>query len=263
MRDFESRRQQWRERRGKRIDGEHNGHIWTGAFLLIIGAIALAKSFGADLPAWLFTWQMLLIGIGLFIGVRHGFRSGGWFIPVLIGGAFLANEYFMNGELRKHIWPMILIVIGLVFIFRPKKASCRERWREKKANKLIQEGDALADDANYSQDDFINTTAIFGGSKKIVLSKNFKGGDIVNVFGGSEINLSQADISEEATLELTTIFGGATLVVPSNWSIKSEAVTIFGGIQDKRSMPNLTDASTKVLILKGTVIFGGIEIKSF
>lgn len=263
MRDFEQRRNEWRERRGRRVEGEHNGHIWTGAFLLIIGAIALAKSFGANLPAWLFTWQMLLIGIGLFIGVRHGFRSGGWFIPILVGGMFLANEYFLDGELRKHIWPLILIVIGLVFILRPKRLSCRERWKEKKTGELPATGQPVDQDAHYSQDDFINTTAIFGGSKKIVLSKNFKGGDIVNVFGGSEINLSQADISDEAVLELTTIFGGATLVVPSNWSIKSEAVTIFGGIQDKRSMPNLTESSTKILVLKGTVIFGGIEIKSF
>ena len=104
---------------------------------------------------------------------------------------------------------------------------------------------------------------IFGGTKKNVLSKDFKGGDVVNVFGGTELNLTQADIKGTAVLELTTIFGGTKLIVPSNWSIKSEAVTIFGGIEDKRQLPATQEAPEKLLLLRGTVLFGGIDIKSF
>lgn len=66
-----------------------------------------------------------------------------------------------------------------------------------------------------------------------------------------------------AVIELTTIFGGTKLLVPSNWSIKSEAVTIFGGIEDKRRMQTVTETPEKILLIRGTVIFGGIEIKSF
>jgi hypothetical protein len=115
----------------------------------------------------------------------------------------------------------------------------------------------------YSQDDIIDSTCIFSGTKKVILSKNFRGGDIVNVFGGSEIDLMQADINGTATLEVTAIFGGATLIVPSNWAIKSEAVTIFGGISDKRKFAALAEPATKTLVLKGTMIFGGMEIKSY
>lgn len=261
MNDAENRSLERRRMRGG-PPGDNRSHIWTGAFLLIIGLIALAKNMGMVMPAWLFTWQMLLIAIGFFIGLRHGFRSAGWFIPVIIGTFFLVNEYYFEGRLRNLIWPTILILLGLIFILRPKRLSCRERYYQRKEENQGEVENA-DDGYHYSQDDFINTTAIFGGSKKIVLSKNFKGGDVVNVFGGSEINLAQADMDHEATLELTSIFGGATLVVPSHWSIRSEAVTIFGGIQDKRSMPPITTTPTKVLVLKGTVIFGGIEIKSF
>ena len=122
-----------------------------------------------------------------------------------------------------------------------------------------------ADDptTSFSQDDYIDTTSIFGGTKKNILTKDFKGGDVVNVFGGTELNLTQADINGTAILELTTIFGGTKLIVPSNWSVKSEAVTIFGGIEDKRQLPPSLDQPEKILLLKGTVIFGGIDIKSF
>ena len=67
------------------------GHIWTGMFLLVIGGLALARSMGVPVPNWLFSWQMLVIAIGLFIGFRKGFRDGGWFVPVIVGGFFLSQ----------------------------------------------------------------------------------------------------------------------------------------------------------------------------
>jgi len=211
----------------------------------------------------LLSWQMLLIAIGLFIGFRKGFRDGGWFVPVIIGGIFLVNEFMLQGDLRRHIWPMILILIGAFFIFRPRSKSKKCRTLGNKKSGLQTETGNPMDEVNYSQDDIIDSTNIFSGTKKVILSKNFKGGDIVNVFGGCEIDLTQADMTTPAELEVTSIFGGATLVVPSNWAIKSEAVTIFGGIGDKRRITPSPDSPTKTLILRGTMIFGGMEIKSY
>ena len=77
------------------------------------------------------------------------------------------------------------------------------------------------------------------------------------------MNLSQADIKGRVELEITTIFGGTKLIVPANWEVKSEAVTIFGGLEDKRSIQPGDPTQEKILVLRGTVLFGGIEIKSF
>ena len=261
MNDFrnynEERRSRW-ENRMERHDGK--GHIWTGIFLLAIGGIALARSFGVPVPDWLFSWQMLLIAIGLFIGFKKGFRDGGWFVPIIIGGAFLANDYILEGDLRSHIWPLILITVGALFIFRPRHRHCRGF---KKKEGIQSETITPVSEESYTQDDIIDNVNIFSGTKKVILSKNFKGGDIVNIFGGSEIDLTQADMTTPAILEVTAIFGGATLIVPSNWAIKSEAVTIFGGIGDKRKIVPSTESPTKTLVLKGTMIFGGMEIKSY
>ena len=182
---------------------------------------------------------------------------------LLVGGTFLVNDYFIDGDIRRHIWPIVLIVIGAFFIFRSRQSPGHHPWSGKK-NDIVQPG-LTADDptTSFSQDDYIDTTSIFGGTKKNILTKDFKGGDVVNVFGGTELNLTQADINGTAILELTTIFGGTKLIVPSNWSVKSEAVTIFGGIEDKRQLPPSLDQPEKILLLKGTVIFGGIDIKSF
>ena len=257
----EESKNRWESRWENRMEHhDGKGHIWTGFFLLAIGGLALARSMGVPIPNWLFSWQMLVIAIGLFIGFRKGFRDGGWFVPVIVGGAFLANDYILQGDLRRHIWPLILIVIGAVFIFRPRRKHC---FNTKKNPGMQAETITPLSEESYTADDIIDSTSIFSGTKKVILSKNFKGGDIVNIFGGSEIDLTQADMTTPAILEVTAIFGGATLIVPSNWAIKSEAVTIFGGIGDKRKIIPTTEGPTKTLILKGTMIFGGMEIKSY
>lgn len=265
MRDFENRWEERKKRWENRMEHRHGrGHIWTGVLLLLIGIVALMKSYMPDFPDWMFTWQMLLIVLGMFIGLRHRFHGAAWFILMLVGGAFLVNDYLIDGDLRRHIWPVILIVVGAFFIIRSQQGAGRNAWSGK-----IKDGSPDANpsggepEASYSQDDYIDTTSIFGGTKKNVLTKDFKGGDVVNVFGGTELNLTQADINGTAVLELTTIFGGTKLVVPSHWTVKSEAVTIFGGIEDKRQLPPSIDNPTKILLIKGTVIFGGIDIKSF
>ena len=89
--------------------GHRHGHIWTGVLLLLIGSVALARSYVPDFPRWVFTWQMLLITLGLFIGFRHRFYGITWFILLLVGGTFLVNDYFIDGGLRKNLWPVILI----------------------------------------------------------------------------------------------------------------------------------------------------------
>lgn len=270
------RREEWKMRWEARMErGHRHGHIWTGVLLLLIGGVALAKNYVADFPRWVFTWQMLLITLGLFIGFRHRFHGAAWFVLLLIGGTFLANDYILDDKQRITLWPIILIAIGLFFIFRSRSGPSRHCFQKKNSDgkqgsDVNEQGDPFVEvktsmHTTTSDDDFIDSTSIFGGAKKIVLAKNFKGGDIVNIFGGTELNLTQADIDGTAVLELTTIFGGTKLIIPSHWSVKtSEVVTIFGGIEDKRQMPPATtELPEKTLLLKGTIVFGGIDIKSY
>jgi predicted membrane protein len=220
----------------------------------------LVKATVTDLPNWVFSWQMFLIALGFFIGIRHGFRGPAWLILMLIGGAFLVTEINPDITLRRYIWPVALIVVGIFLVLRPRHRTMRN-YIDDKVDTAI--NDAAKKEASVSEDDFVDSTSVFGGANKNIISKNFKGGDLVNIFGGTELNLTQADFTGTATIELTTIFGGTKLIVPSNWSVKSEVVTIFGGMEDKRTIQSVTDNSGKLLLLKGTIIFGGIEIKSF
>lgn len=237
--------------------GDRSSHIWTGVFILLIGVTALLKSAMPGFPDWLFSWQVLLIALGVFIGVRHHFKGVAWFVMMIIGGVFLINDLYPEITFRRYMWPLALIAVGIFFIMRPRGRS-RSQLLDKNERRNFG-----CDEEQFTEDEYVDATSIFGGTRKNILSKNFKGGDIVNVFGGTELNLAQADLNGTAVLELTVIFGGTKLIVPSNWSVRSEAVTIFGGIEDKRQLPANNEATGKTLVLKGTVIFGGIDIKSF
>jgi len=234
--------------------------VWVGVLLLLIGVAALLKAMLFPIPDWVYTWPMLLIAIGLFSAIRHNFRGVAWFLMMFIGGVFLAEEIYPHFMMRQYLWPLGLIVIGAFFIFRPRRRTWH--WRQLDDEKKT-DGAPPGSDEISSPEDEIDSTSIFGGVKKNIVSKNFKGGEIVNIFGGSEIDLSQADINGIARLELTQIFGGTKLIVPSNWQVKIEMAAIFGGVEDKRSAQKADLDPNKTLSLGGTSMFGGIEIRSY
>jgi predicted membrane protein len=260
-------KEKWREQRRQirddireRYHMQHSGsgRVWTGVFLLLIGIAALIKLEFFPQIAWLYDWPVILIIIGLFIGIRHNFRGGAWFVLILIGSIFLIRHNFPDLIMYKYLWPAALIILGLFFILKPR----RRDWHDKKPEEGTRKDSTSFGGSTESIDEeMIDSTSVFGGTKKKILSKNFRGGDITNIFGGTEIDLSQADINGEARLDLTQIFGGTKLIIPANWKLIMKNAAILGGVEDKR--PNQPYDPNKVLILTGTSMFGGIEIRSY
>ena len=129
-------------------------------------------------------------------------------------------------------------------------------------NQQSKSGGAYSNGSGYSSEDYIDTTSIFGGVHKKVVSKNFRGGDVVTFLGGSEIDLSQAEIIGTARLDVTQVMGGTKIIVPAHWEVRSEVTALFAGFEDKRQQPAMINPE-KVLIIDGTSIFGGIELKNY
>jgi predicted membrane protein len=256
------------------------GNVWTGLFLLTIGGLLLARAAGVFFPSWFFTWPLMLMALGLFLGLRHGFKGGAWLILIIIGAIFLTDKMTDTINLRPYLWPIVLMVAGTFIMLKPRHRHYRKRF------------DFVDDDKNYQSSspaeyqsatpttnvpstesfnthegksdfsDVVDITAIFAGVKKKILSKNFKGGDIVSIMGGTELNLVQADFHGKIVIDNFTMFGGTKLIVPADWDVQSEVVAIFGGVDDKRP-PATHHDPTKVLFLEGTCMMGGIEIRSF
>jgi predicted membrane protein len=254
----------------------HSGRFWVPLVLLGVGSVLLLRQMGVELPFWIFTWQFLLIGIGIISGLAHGFRGGGWLIMIFIGSFFLVDD-FTGFSFHQYMWPVAFIAVGLFMLLRPRRSRWpggenwdkwgggrfRERIRQKRGYPGFSSGnpDYGKDSKTFTSENFIDVTTVFGGIHKNIVSKDFKGGDITIFMGGAEINLSQADIQGVARLDITQVMGGTKLIVPSNWEVRSQLTSIFGNVEDKRQSASTN--SDKVLILDGSSVFGGIEIKNY
>jgi len=241
---------------------------------LLVGGVLLLDQLGFPLPDWLFSWHVLLIAIGLFIGFRSHFQNFAWLILILIGGSYTLQDYYPTIQLHRFILPGILILVGFVFITgRGRGPRWHRQWHEdwekncnKKRWKYGMSGNVATGFSTtrqgYSSEDFIDSTSIFGGVHKKIVSKTFKGGDIVTIMGGTEIDLSQADFTGMIRLDVTQIMGGTKIIVPPHWEVRSEVNAIFAGFEDKRQQPAVVNLE-KILVIDGTSIFGGIELKNF
>lgn len=254
---------QWEEQ-------HRRGRIFAGLFIAGAGVLFLAREMGVAIPEYVFTWQMLLIALGVLSGLKHSFRHMGWLIMVAIGAAFLAREYMPEYDFSHYIWPAVIIFAGLAIMFKPRRKSGfrNRRWRHHMRHHREwknQQWKNQFDDQPYSPitDEYIDASAVFGSVKKNVISKNFRGGEINCVFGGAEVNFMQADFQQNIELEVNAVFGGARLIIPPHWEIKSEMTAVLGGVEDKRPYHNNTVSQGKYLTLKGNAVFGGIEIKSY
>ena len=244
-----------------------NSRLWTGVFLVAVGAILFATKLGLPLPGWLISWETFLIGLGLLIGIRHQFRNPAWLILIFVGSASLVDDYYRDWNLREYIWPAAIIILGLFFIFRPKKIKF---WhKELPANEPVigssqwQSGfqPVYDDDTTVSSEEMLDITAVFGSVKKRLITKSFRGGDITAFMGGVEIDLTGADFQGTTVLDISAVFGGIKLLVPADWRVQNKATAIFGGVEDKRNMP--ASFSNKTLIVDGAAVFGGIELRSY
>jgi predicted membrane protein len=218
-----------------------HGRVIIGLLLIILGALFVLRNYEImDFPYEYFTWEYFFILIGLLFFFLSRNKTAG--VVLIAIGLF---------NLIPELWPLLLVLIGLYIIFG-RKGNFRHSTESAEAGQL------------KNSNDYVESISIFGGSSKIVNSDNFKGGNIVSIFGGSEINLTNSKLAEgENSIEITAVFGGTTLIVPSDWNVELDVLPIFGGFGDKRMKdPNKKIQEGRKLLIKGIVLFGGGEIKT-
>ncbi len=229
-----------------------NKRIYFGIFLITLGAFWILERLNIIpdfLDDILISWQMLLIGIGIFSLIGGNKTSG--VILIIIGTFFIIPEIApIPYELRRIGWPLIIIGIGVVLLIT--------HGRKKPEEPLNVESGAKQGMDYF--DDFV----IFGGREVFVNSQNFYGGKITSMFGGAEYDLRQAGLSENgAVVDCVSVFGACEFKVPPDWTVKNEVTAIFGAFSDKRgnSLNHAVSNPSRTLVVKGFSAFGAIEIK--
>ncbi|MBK8945263.1 MAG: hypothetical protein IPM32_08320 [Ignavibacteriae bacterium] len=223
--------------------------IILGGVLVVLGTLFLLDNYGIlsfSLPNFIFHWEYILIGIGIYILTTSKNKTAG-IILLAIGFFNLIPEF----------WPLILVGLGIYIILRrnPIKSNYNIEIE------LDAEGKEIPKSQNLN--DSIDDISIFGGGTKRVTSNNFTGGKLTAIFGGSDIHLENCILAKgKNDLDIFSMFGGYTIYVPQDWNVILDVVAIFGGFSDKRIKdPNRVYEEDKVLVIKGLVLFGGGEVK--
>lgn len=233
---------------------KNDGLPFMGIFLIVLGVVFLLDRIGIiprEYRQYLFSWQSLLIFVGLISLFKSHSRFPG-LILILVGSGFMLPSLFdLPINVTRLVFPVILILVGVALVFKA---------RNFKHPRVL-----FSDSETYSDNERIDEVAIFGGGKRVISNQNLKGGQITAIFGGLELDLSDADISDEgAVIEIACIFGGATLIVNPEWDVQVQVTSVLGGFSDQRKVYKRSEPNTrKKLIIKGSAIFGGGELKSF
>jgi predicted membrane protein len=273
-------------------NGPRRGKVLAGMVLLAVGAALLLRQFDFFFfPGWLFSWPMWIIVWGVYIGAKHNFRNSSWLVMVIIGCAFLLNNVIPGFNANEFFWPIAIIGFGIFLILKRNnhtqdywdKKDWKKKWEYSKydfnspgptqPNAPVVDYTTTGTTPNNppltppqmspTGDDHLDALSIFGGVKKIIFSKNFQGGEIVNIFGGAELDFTQADINGRVYVDITQLFGGTKIIVPAHWMVISDMAAVFAGVDDKRIRTSAPLDSNKVLVLKGISIFAGVDIRSY
>jgi len=226
------------------------GGLIPGAIILAVGIIFLLDSLGyVRARHFLQFWPMILIFVGISKIARRDSRI--WGALVLLFGIFLQLSELGIGHFSwGQFWPLLLIAGGAMAM-----------WSAIQARRLMPTASSDTTDPR----DTLDESAIFGGIEKRLNSREFRGGRLQAIFGGIELDLRDADmLGNEAVIHANAIFGGIEMRVPETWFVATRGQGVFGGFSDSTrfSPPVDPEKPKKTLIVLGTSLFGGVEIRN-
>ena len=246
------------------IVGIHMGssHVTGGLILVAIGVLFLLGNLNIVRAIdWIAYWPVILIVIGLVQLVDSTSSTGriGGGVMLVVGGLFLADNLdFLHFPIW-NLWPLILIAVGVMMLWNRagfvtgKQAADRihRRWN------LPDMSAGCTTNTGY-----VSEFAIFGGSRRVVTSQDFRGGKVSTIFGGCALDLTGAAMVEDsAVLHVVALYGGSSIRIPTTWNAEVHGIGIFGGFGDQTIHPPALPG-TKRLIVQGAALFGGVAIKN-
>ena len=227
--------------RHHRSHSPNSSHLWFGIIAIIAGTLFTLDNLDV-LDARLFfrLWPIVFILVGLnllFNKQRRHFTGSAFLILGLL--LLLDNLGYIDFD-ASDLLPLLLVLLGVRVIQRHRRRD---------------------EPAPSDAESTITASGVLGGVERTCSSQDFKGGQLTAFMGGCEIDLREASIaSGPAVIDIFVMWGGVELKVPEDWRVTTETQPILGGVVDRTRAPK--GGSEKSLILKGSAIMGGIEVRN-
>ncbi|WP_029905542.1 LiaI-LiaF-like domain-containing protein [Prevotella sp. 10(H)] len=257
--------------------GRDNGSGFA-ILLIFIGGLFLLFNLNiisAEYRPILLSWQMLLIGIGVWSLLKRNYSAA--IILIAVGGFFIyprlchiLPEYFTCVDIDfKTYWPVLLIIVGACLVLSRIIPSSRKRNEHDHPYEQIdyahrsKSANSENNSSDYNEAAYVDKNVMFGSAEQIVLSRNFKGGEGNVMFGELIIDLRRAQLSDmPGVLEANVMFGSIVIYIPSDWDVELKSNSILGSFEDKRYRSGNIAEGSPCLIIKGSAMFGSGEIRN-
>lgn len=221
--------------------------LW-GILFIVVGFILGSNSLGfTNINIFFDGWWTLLIIIPCFIDLFKDDDKTGDIIGIVVGIGllFACNDIIDFGIILKLIFPFILVMVGLSFIF---KDSVNKKVK-KEIDKI-----KINDKNDY--------WALFGSESVDLTNQEFDGCSINSIFGDVKLDISNSLFKDDCVIKISAIFGSVTLLVDDDIEVKISSIPIFGSVNDKRKLSKKKKSDNDVVIyIDALCMFGGVDIK--
>jgi hypothetical protein len=224
------------------------------------------------------SWPLLVIAVGLIIAFNGGRRrrwpwpdpneqanqAAAGVPPIPPGTPWDSREARrMRRRMyrrRRSLSPLAILGIWIA-IFIGFQMSGTSRFRDWNSSRNTAA-------AVESTSDRVQIVSVMGRSDHVSRSTAFRGANVTNIMGRSDIDLRDATLAPGATasLQVFSMMGAVVLRVPPTWTVDIGAVSAMGGIQDDRPKPRTDEEGAASgapprLVLRGLVTMGRLTIR--
>jgi predicted membrane protein len=243
------------------------GGMAFGLFLVAIGIVLLLGQLGIVSSDYLFHffWPAILIFLGVELMFTRGRfprsrfnREAGGFL-ILAGVILLLSKLGYFHFSFSVVWALACIYWGIWIVAR---TYGMRRWFESHAGR-VPENNVIDVSENDSAKVPADVSAIFGTSKRVITSRNFKTAKLEAIFGEVGFDLTRAEIEgDEATVQADSVFGACIVRVPETWHISVRGSAVMGEFIDKTRQRPMEGPGVKTLVVVGSATFGSVEVKN-
>ncbi|MCH7823368.1 MAG: hypothetical protein IH849_01080 [Acidobacteria bacterium] len=238
-------------------DGFVHPRLVVGLFVMALGALFLLDNMRiVDFGDVIRFWPLAPIAIGLTMVLQprgNTNRGVGGFL-VVAGTWVLLYDFDIVPYSFWDGWPLVLIGAGAWLVYRavvePEVPTARGSVSPG------QPGDA----PSVTGDSTISAFGFLGGVVRKSTSRAFQAADVTAIMGGCTIDLRDADLGPElAVVDAFAFWGGIEVLVPPNWVVINKVLPLLGSAED---ITRQTPEPGKEILIRGTVLMGGLEIRN-
>ena len=216
------------------------------------------------------SWPLLVIAVGLIIAFNGGRR--GWYgtaqQPAEAAQATQPDQPGLPAQpwdrkaarrMRRHHRSMTpLAVLGIwIAIFVGFRMSGANGWTDGRYTAFAE-----------SSSDRVRVVSVMGRSDHVSRATTFRGADVTNVMGRTDLDLRDATLAPgaSATVQVFSMMGAVMMRVPPTWTVDTGAITAMGGVRDERrsqssDTPEAGAGPAPRLVLRGVVAMGRLTIR--